>query len=240
MKKQFLMVWALICLFACFAGVLADDAVISFEVIDNFKEESKHFFADYDTISVSGMGDEAEQDDLNNYLKAEAEMFIEQYYEDVEYEKTAWPEETEEIGPVFGGTFHAAGVTDTDEYYVFMTEYGYQGASWSSIREFFTFDKADGALLSLTDIIGDSDEAFESLVDYVRGKMEEYNAENPEEVGYWLEDDSLDIAMEALDDNGHWYIDSDGNLLVIFDKYEVAPGAFGPSDFVIPAEVYAD
>ena len=45
--------------------------------------------------------------------------------------------------------------------------------------------------------------------------------------------------MDNLDAARHWYINNDGDLVIVFDKYEIAPGAQGESEFVIAAAAAA-
>ena len=53
---------------------------------------------------------------------------------------------------------------------------------------------------------------------------------------FWTEDDSLDISLGQVRYLNHWYYNQDGDLVITFDKYEIAPGAMGSPEFVISAE----
>ena len=43
----------------------------------------------------------------------------------------------------------------------------------------------------------------------------------------------------AIDQEQSFYFDQDGNLILVFDQYTIAPGYMGMPEFTIPAEVYA-
>ena len=36
----------------------------------------------------------------------------------------------------------------------------------------------------------------------------------------------------------NFYFDADGNLVLVFEKYEVAPGYMGTPEFTIPKEIF--
>lgn len=239
MKKSILITFVVICLAALCGTAFAD---ISYEIADTFQEEAPHNFGDYQLIRVHGLSDPDEESSLNSYFQATFDGLIEQYRADVEESKTLWPDDPEgsDDGPKFGENFTSFDVTDNDDYFVFKTEDGVLGASYSWFSTYYTFDKKSGKLVFLTDYFGEGADFITPLTDYIRGRMEEYNAEHPEEVCYWLDDPSvLGDAMNNLDIYRHWYINQDGEFIVTFDKYQVAPGAFGTSEFVIPEEVLA-
>ena len=62
--------------------------------------------------------------------------------------------------------------------------------------------------------------------------------ENAEEDGmFWVEDDEFTEGFKSIKQDQNFYINSDGNLVICFDKYEVAAGAQGSPEFVIPHKV---
>ncbi len=60
---------------------------------------------------------------------------------------------------------------------------------------------------------------------------------------YWVEGIEKDINMdlfEKISKDQNFYINSEGKLVISFDKYEVAPGYMGVVEFVIPTEILSD
>jgi hypothetical protein len=60
---------------------------------------------------------------------------------------------------------------------------------------------------------------------------------------YWvkgIEQTSTIELFEQISKNQNFYINSSGKLVILFDKYEVAPGYMGVVEFVIPTEVLSD
>ena len=62
--------------------------------------------------------------------------------------------------------------------------------------------------------------------------MKEIMAKDGNKV-YWVENAEIGQDFVSLDDKHNFYWDKDGNLVIVFDKYEVAPGSMGTPEFVI-------
>ena len=57
---------------------------------------------------------------------------------------------------------------------------------------------------------------------------------------YWVENAEIGQDFVTLDDKHNFYWDKDGNLVIVFDKYEVAPGSMGAPEFVIKKGAISD
>ena len=75
------------------------------------------------------------------------------------------------------------------------------------------------------------------ISDYVKGEMERLNKE--EDGMFWVGDTEIE-GFEKIADDQKFYINNDGNIVICFQKYEVAAGAQGTPEFVIPNDVIAD
>ena len=65
-------------------------------------------------------------------------------------------------------------------------------------------------------------------------QMRERTKQNPEDV-YWIDDDIYNF--EHIKKDQGFYINSNNELVICFDKYEVAPGSSGLVEFKIPKSV---
>ena len=70
----------------------------------------------------------------------------------------------------------------------------------------------------------------------IKEQMKERMEKNPEEA-YWLNDEIIDGNFEKIDKNQDFYINDKNQLVICFDKYDVAPGSEGLVEFVIPQEI---
>ena len=75
------------------------------------------------------------------------------------------------------------------------------------------------------------------ISEFIRADMKARHGKNDE--FFWLEEPGPD-AFEKIREDQKFYINSEGNIVISFEKYEVAPGASGNPEFEIPAEVVAD
>ena len=64
--------------------------------------------------------------------------------------------------------------------------------------------------------------------------------ENDSRVVYWLDDSIIGKDYVSLTENHNFYWNDNGDLVIIFDKYEVCPGAMGTPEFVIDKGVFKD
>ena len=63
---------------------------------------------------------------------------------------------------------------------------------------------------------------------------------NDENISYWINTSGIgeEFATVSADHNFYW--NENGDLVIIFDKYEVGPGSMGTPEFVIDKGVIRD
>ena len=62
-------------------------------------------------------------------------------------------------------------------------------------------------------------------------------ARREEEIGYtyfWNDE----FAFDTITEDTKFYINEAGNVVISFEKYEIAPGAYGNVEFEIPNEIF--
>ena len=52
--------------------------------------------------------------------------------------------------------------------------------------------------------------------------------------------DETQLLFKEISKDQKFFINDDGNIVICFDKYEIAPGATGSPEFVIPNDVVKD
>ena len=83
--------------------------------------------------------------------------------------------------------------------------------------------------------IGASDENLKEI----RRQMQMQMEEDPT-CTYWVDNEIEDWNFEAIAPDQHFYFNDAGNLVLVFDKYTVAPGYMGTPEFEIQRELFAD
>lgn len=102
--------------------------------------------------------------------------------------------------------------------------------SWSSAyaqTHYYNLDLQTGNYLTLKDILGD--DYITIANDSILAQMKERMAAD-ENLSYF--DESMDGFTTVTEDT-KFYMNETGNPVIVFDKYEIAPGAFGAQEFEI-------
>jgi hypothetical protein len=107
--------------------------------------------------------------------------------------------------------------------------------SSSTTMKYDTIDKKKEVELTLPGLFKDNS-YINIISDNIIQQMKEQMKKDPDKT-YWIKGpDSFD-PFEKIKANQSFYINKDHKLVICFDKYEVAPGAMGLLEFVIPTDV---
>lgn len=110
--------------------------------------------------------------------------------------------------------------------------------SWFNFEEerhFYNIDLVTGKELILQDFFGK--DAYTYATEHVLAQMKEMIESDPENITFWgvNDDDNTYSEFIGVTEDTSFYINEGGNVVISYDKYEVAPGAMGIQEFVIPA-----
>lgn len=110
------------------------------------------------------------------------------------------------------------------------------GSGYVSAK-FYNIDKAADKVMALSDLFQEDSDYIavisENIQDQMRQQMEE-----DENVIYWLEFEIPEWNFKEVNPDQDYYFDENGNLVIFFDEYEVAPGYMGTSEFTIDRSVF--
>ena len=105
---------------------------------------------------------------------------------------------------------------------------------------YFTLDKATGELLALSDLFLEGSDYVGAVSADILRQMEEQVAAGEGDYfipgGIWSEEE----CFQAIDPDQQFYLDENGDLVIVFGEYEVAPGSMGMPRFVIDQEAISD
>ena len=105
---------------------------------------------------------------------------------------------------------------------------------------YFTLDKATGELLALSDLFLEGSDYVGAVSADILRQMEEQVAAGEGDYfipgGIWSEEE----CFRAIDPDQQFYLDENGDLVIVFGEYEVAPGSMGMPRFVIDKESISD
>lgn len=179
--------------------------------------------------------EEAAAGSLEQTINSEIENSMAQYKKDAQQRI----EEYKEAFIATGGTeeeFAQKGIRVDAGYEVYYESEGRlsfvitANESWCGaygIRRYYNLDLKTGTRLTLEDLLGK--DYVEMANRAVREQMEERMKQDADLV-YWGDDMG---GFTTVDRTTDFYINGAGNPVVVFDKYEIAPGAFGIQEFEI-------
>lgn len=105
-------------------------------------------------------------------------------------------------------------------------------ASAYTERFFYNIDIESGKELNLRDVLGND---YKQIVDETIYKEIEERSKNPNN-SYFTKDEGGFSGIENEYQN--FYINSEGKVVIVFEKYEIAPGYMGTQEFVIDKQIF--
>lgn len=126
-------------------------------------------------------------------------------------------------------------ITDNDRFFTLRLNTTEIMASGNESVKIYTIDKKADKILTLADLFpGDSD-YNKHLTAAVKEQMRN-NMKADSSLTYFLEDDAL--GFSSLKEDQSFYINDKGNLVLVFNEYDVAPGYMGLVEIELPESVY--
>ena len=126
-------------------------------------------------------------------------------------------------------------VTDNSEWFTLKIMVLKIMASSDSYVKYYHIDKKENKIVLLSDLFR-SKEYKTIISDEIKKQMRKQMQENIEVV-YWI-DGISDEEFKEITDNQNFYFNSKNNIVIVFNKYEVAPGSMGLPEFEIDKKVY--
>ena len=108
-------------------------------------------------------------------------------------------------------------------------------ASAAQYSKIFTVRKLDGETVSLLEYLGNDESKLEAAGNSI---MEQMRAQMAEDAGiiYYLDSDMPEQDFSGLTGDESYYFNQKGEIVIVFDEYQVAPGYMGAVSFTIPPE----
>lgn len=108
-------------------------------------------------------------------------------------------------------------------------------ASGSEYRKVFNIDKNAGRIKELADYFRKDSDYISVLSKEIKKQMHQ-QMKDTDKVYFLNQEDGFNRLSKDAD----FYFDTDGNLVILFDEYEVAPGYMGAVSFTISPDVFQD
>lgn len=112
--------------------------------------------------------------------------------------------------------------------------------SSSTTFHYDTIDKKNQLLITLPSLF--KDEGYIQVIsDNIKAQMIQRMKDDPAKI-YWVEGvpNNVNFYFKSIKKDQSFYINKDGKLVIVFQKYEVTPGYMGVIEFIIPTSVLSD
>ncbi len=187
-----------------------------------FYSDGKHEM-DIDVPKVEG--DDSSADYINKDVSALTTALVNQFYKDLELSNNSG------YGSV---NVDYEVVSNTQRWFTLKLHVTEIAASSNSYYVFYHIDKKLGKIVELGDLFK-TDAYTDVLAMQIKKQMKERMAQDKNAV-YWVNDSEIGEEFSCVKADSNFYWNEDGDLVIVFDKYEVGPGSMGTPEFVIEKE----
>lgn len=201
--------------FPSFAKVLVEVPFIGkiFEVVTIVHIEDKNDLREVD-VEVPSIVDDSGAlviDEVNDKTHEYIDLLLSQFYEDVGESRGALTVDYEVV-------------TNSDTWFTISINSTEIQASGYERIQYYNIDKTTGEYKIFSDLFEDFEVSKllinENIIEQMKKNMED------EDLTYFIK--SIDnTGFESVTNDQNYYFSNDGNLVVAFDEYEVAPGYMG-------------
>ena len=192
-----------------------------------FYFDDKHEM-DIDVPQIESESNEA-VDYVNKDVSELTTALVNQFYKDLEI-----------TGNNGYGSIHVdyKATTNTECWFTLKLSVSETAASSNTYFEFYHIDKKQGKIVELGDLFN-TDKFSDVLVTEIKKQMQEQMA-NDKNVSYWINNSGIGEEFATVSTDHNFYWNENGDLVIVFDQYEVGPGSMGTPEFVIDRDVVKD
>ncbi|MHB1317434.1 MAG: DUF3298 and DUF4163 domain-containing protein [Anaerolineae bacterium] len=184
---------------------------------------------------VVGLNNQELEEVVNAELRADGEAFIAQYEADVAELEAELGTDAVHMGVE---TYYEV-LASNDEVFSLRVEYFWVAGGSAVSFDFYTVNQQTGEMITLDSLFRSGSGYLGAINAYLIEQMAAENAAAGHPL-YWIDDkDPYVEAFMGIDADHNFYINAEGKLVIAFDEYEVASGAMGTPEFVIPTELIA-
>jgi len=217
------------------AGTTLTGKIISVFTGKQLTLDEETFNADIEIPFIEGLKNKELENSLNEQYLAEGEKLYEDFVAEIEEIKTQGMEA--HLGISSGYIIK----TDTDKILSIERYVVNVAASSSTVTKYDNIDKEKEILLTLPGLFKNED-----YIDVISENIKEQMLEQvrlDEGLHYWvegIEESDFFGLFEKISKEQKFYINENYKLVIVFDKYEVAPGYMGVVEFEIPTDIISD
>ena len=128
-------------------------------------------------------------------------------------------------------------ITDTEDWFTLRVTILETAASGNQYYRFYHIDKKTNSVATLSSLFKDDVDYITPISENIKEQMRN-NTNKDEGNTYFLDQEDMpDENFKAIKAEQNFYFNSNNDLVIVFDEYEVAPGSMGNPEFIIPNSV---
>lgn len=205
-------------------------AITHVVTFSSYKSQDNEMSADIKIPTVSSMPSSKNGvDELNKTVKEYTDQIIAAYKSDVKA--------TDGSGKEAVNTDYSV-ITDNNTLFSLRINTDISMADTNKTVKIYHVDKKTDKLITLQDLF--TDDSYITLISRNIKKQMRANMKKDSSLSYFIDDGMGDADFKHIEKNTNFYIDKNGSLNIVFDKYEAAPGYMGIVEFTIPTSVIND
>lgn len=215
------------------AGIPGLTGIVNVMTFGHYEYHQNGIDANIDTAKIEGLLDKNLEAQINKEFAGYADAIISEFEAEAKAIQKDYPGEEVHFGMDSGYQV----LTNTKEYLAIDIYLVNTVGSSSTIHKYYTIDKNTQKLLTLKSLFLENADFATVLEKYVLGEMRKQ-----QETGlyyYWIDEPGM-MPDPLITADSLFYINPEGQLVICFDKYSVAPGSSGSPEFIIPSDAIAD
>lgn len=186
--------------------------------------EDKLYAVNVQTAKLEVQGDAQLQSsvgEINAEVKVYAEQMIAQFQQEMEAQ-----------GGVYGLDIGYTVVTDSDKWFTLEIITTETMASGAETVRYYNLDKETGKYVHLADLFPEGYDYVTAISEDIKAQMMQRMAED-ENQSYFINSDMPEEDFQQIAPDQQFYVNQDGQLVIVFNEYEVAPGSMGCPQFIL-------
>ena len=200
--------------------------------IRNYQYDDGNHTANVDIPDVSVKGGETESNGVNSQAVQQVNKSAEEYVSQLIEQFQA--DITEEGYRGLDVSYET--ITDTDTWFTLKISAVETKGSGYEFYRFYHIDKAQDKVMELKDLFADNPDYVFVISNEIKKQMKEQMDAGTSV--YFIEDSEVPDGFFQIKEDENFYINANGNLVIVFNEYEVGPGCIGCPEFVMPDEIF--
>lgn len=197
-----------------------------------FEVQEENYDAKVNIPKIEGLLNKDLENKLNKELADNANTIITAFENDIRQMEELYGDKN------FHLSVNADYIVKTNNEDILAVDFYFTTIEASSVtsHRFYNIDKKAGTLITLDSLFKKNADYITPISNYILDEMKNENENNG---GFYFLDGDEDERFTKIRKDQNFYINNDGNLVICFDEYEIAAGAQGSPEFVIPDDVIA-